>query len=107
MKIKLTLLVIYSLVAFCSITTVVEANSPSHDDSILRQSFDLAGERSQETQYFIMETKIVNYALDGTRLGTDIYKLHLKCVPAKMAGKTEWCRRRILLMALTSPNFWG
>ena len=84
---KYLLLVIYSLATSCGLTTVLEAKSPSLNGSILRQSFNLAGERSQEIHYFIMESKFVNFGLDGTRTGYDIYKLHLKCVPAKLAGK--------------------
>jgi hypothetical protein len=53
----------------------------------LNKEFNLAGAHSQQTQYFMMESKLIIYALDGKRLGTDIYRLHLKCVPAKLAKK--------------------
>jgi len=33
-----------------------------------------------------MESKLLNYALDGTRVGLDIFRIRLKCVPAKLAG---------------------
>ncbi len=33
-----------------------------------------------------MESKLITYALDGTLVGTEIFRLHLKCVPAKVAG---------------------
>ena len=55
--------------------------------SVLDKEFDLAGDRSQETQYFLMESKLITYALNGKRTGTDIFRLHLKCVPSKIAGK--------------------
>ena len=83
MKIKLVKLVVCSLAAFFVFVGVVEAQSTS----IVDEKFDLAGEHSQETQYFIMETEITTFALDGTRAGTDIFRLSLKCVPAKAAGK--------------------
>ncbi|MCG3119693.1 MAG: hypothetical protein ALAOOOJD_02204 [bacterium] len=62
----------------------------------LDKEFDLAGAHSQQTQYFMMESKLITYALDGKRLGTDIYRLHLKCVPAKLAktaGDEYTCSR--------------
>lgn len=62
----------------------------------LNQEFDLAGAHSQQPQYFIMESKLITYALDGKRLGTDVYRLQLKCVPAKLAktaGDEYTCAR--------------
>jgi hypothetical protein len=63
------------------------AESSVSNDAILRQTFELGGERSQQTQYFLMESKLMTYALDGKRVGLDIFRLRLKCVPAKIAGK--------------------
>ena len=54
---------------------------------ILEQTFDLGADRSAETQYFVMTSKMLVYALDGTRQGTDTMTLHLKCVPAKVSGR--------------------
>lgn len=34
-----------------------------------------------------MESKLINYALDGKRVGTTTYRLRLKCTPAKLANK--------------------
>ncbi len=56
-------------------------------DSILEQTFDLDGARSAEVQYFVMTSKLINYALDGTRLGTDTMRIRLKCVPASVSGR--------------------
>lgn len=81
--ITLTLL---SFLAVCSIISVLRAESAIPDDTILSQTFELGGERSLQTQYFLMESKLINYALDGTRTGTDIFRLRLKCVPAIIAG---------------------
>jgi len=57
------------------------------DDSILRQTFDLAGPRSPQAQWFEMETRVITYAPDGKRVNTDVLKLGLKCAPARGAGK--------------------
>ncbi len=57
------------------------------DDSILRQTFDLAGPRSAQAQSFEMETRVITYAPDGKRVNTDVLKLGLKCTPARVTGK--------------------
>jgi hypothetical protein len=67
--------------------TADEAKAVTENVSWLRESFSLAGERSVETQYFVLETRLVHFAADGRRSGYEIYRLHLKCVPAKLAGK--------------------
>lgn len=83
MRINLVKLAIFSFVTFPILVSVVEAQSTS----ILEKEFDLAGKHSQETQYFLMESKLITYALNGTRVGTDVFRLRLKYVPAKVAGK--------------------
>ena len=57
------------------------------DGSILEQTFDLGADRSAKVQYFMMTSNLINYALDGTRLGTDTMRLRLKCVPATVSGR--------------------
>jgi hypothetical protein len=81
-----TTMIILSLIVLCSISPVLTAGSVVKDDAILRQTFNLGGERSQQTQYYMMESKLISYAPDGKRIGTDFYRLRLKCVPAKLAG---------------------
>jgi hypothetical protein len=82
-----TMLTFLSLMMVCGIAPVVTAESAVTNDAILRQTFKLGGERSQQTQYFLMETKLFTYALDGKRIGIDVFRIRLKCVPAKIAGK--------------------
>jgi hypothetical protein len=53
----------------------------------LTQEFDLSGSVSQQTQYFQMDSKMIMYSLDGKRIGTDIYRLHLKYSPTKNEQK--------------------
>jgi hypothetical protein len=81
------MLMFLSLMMVCGMAPVKTAESAVKDDAILRQTFKLGGERSQQTQYFLMESKLLTYALDGKRVGTDVFRLRLKCVPAKTAGK--------------------
>lgn len=87
MKKKPVISVIFSVIFFSVIATSLGAQSPISENSILHQTFDLAGKRSQEPQYYLMESVLLTYALDGTRVGSDIFRLRLKCVPAKVAGK--------------------
>ena len=82
MKNKLFKSAIISFVSIFVLVNIIEAQTPS----ILDQEFNLAGEPSQETQYFLMESSLFSYALDGKRISTDIFRLQLKCVPAKIGG---------------------
>lgn len=81
-----TMPMLLSLMVVCGIAPVLMAGSAVKDDAILRQTFNLGGERSQQIQYFMMESKLLTYALDGKRVSTDVFRLRLKCVPAKTAG---------------------
>ena len=80
-------LVFLSLLMVCNVASMLMAKSPISNDAILRQTFNLGGERSQETQYYLMKTKLITYALDGKRVSTDVFRLRLKCIPAKVADK--------------------
>ncbi len=82
MQSKITIL---SFGVLLFLTHVAAAQPPRLDN--LHKEFDFAGAHSQQPQYFMMESKLITYALDGKRLSTDIYRLHLKCVPAKLAKK--------------------
>lgn len=57
--------------------------------SYLQQEFELAGERSPERRYYLMETKVLKYALDGKRTGVDTLRLKLEYVPASISGKDQ------------------
>jgi hypothetical protein len=71
------------LIYFFFITLPVSMHSQTNDNSFLYKEFNLAGSRSQEEQFFLMESKLVTYALDGKRTGTDIFRLHIKSVPGE------------------------
>ena len=86
MKIKMMLIFLSSTIV-CGIAPILTAESAVANDAILRQTFKLGGKRSQQIQYYLLESKMHTYALDGKHIGTDVYRLRLKCVPAKLAGK--------------------
>lgn len=77
----------YVFIVFISIPLV--AFSQVKEEFFLRKEFDLAGERSQQTQFYAMQSEAITHALDGKRTGKDLYKLYLKWIPAKLAGKAE------------------
>jgi len=62
------------------------AQSPSDPKSLLTESFDLGGKHTPSAQFFVMASKLIIHAPDGKRVGSDIYRLRLKCNPAQ-AGK--------------------
>ncbi|MBN2029301.1 hypothetical protein JW824_03555 [bacterium] len=71
-------------------------HSQLSDYSFLKNEFNLEGERLPETQYFMMESRLMSYALDGARTGTTIFRLHLQYLPAGISGKEKdeyICRR--------------
>jgi len=75
---------------------IVDKGSSKGITSYLQQEFEFAGERFPERRYYLMETKIVKYALDGKRMGVDTLRLNLEYVPASLSGKDQEeyiCRR--------------
>lgn len=85
MTLRLALGAVCGVIVAWMASTAVQAG-PSSDDSILRGAFELGGQRAEQVHYFIIESRFVNYALDGTRTGQRTYGLWLKCVPAQVAG---------------------
>jgi len=81
------ILTVAGLVMICSSIGAGAGEAKRTDASILRQTFDLAAKRTPQPQAFEMESRMITYALDGKRLATDIFRLHLKCVPARVTGK--------------------
>jgi hypothetical protein len=66
---------------------IVAGAARSGQAALLEGEFDLAGERSPETQVFYMESRLITYAPDGARAGTDVFRMRLRCVPAPVSGK--------------------
>ncbi len=75
----------------CSLAMLIPLRlySQTSGNNFFKQEFDLAGERSQQTQFYAMQNEVITHALDGKRTGMDLYKLYLKWIPAKLAGKAE------------------
>ena len=50
----------------------------SSETSLANKPFNLTGEHSSETQYFVLESKLFTLAPTGKRVSTDVFKLRLK-----------------------------
>lgn len=61
---------------------------PQDYDNALKMEYHLAGARSAERQFYLMETRVIEYAPDGERQNADTYRLLLESAPAG-AGKPE------------------
>jgi hypothetical protein len=74
---------------------LVNAQSPSDPKSLLAESFDLSGKRASSPQFFVMTSKLIVHTPDGKRVGTDIYRLRLKCNPVQPGedGEEYVCAR--------------
>ncbi len=59
----------------------VSAQQQLNEKKILQRQYNLIPRHSMDTQYYAMESKLTKFAYDGTRTGTDIYRLYLRCVP--------------------------
>src|SRR5512138_3229044 len=97
---------VVALALFGGTACLAAGESKHPDDSILRQTFDLAGPRSAQVQVFDMETRVITYAPDGKRVNTDILRLQLKCTPARVAGKEadEYTCLKFTLQFGSSPE---
>jgi hypothetical protein len=67
----------FLLIIVCTVLPLI-LFSKEYDTSILEKEFNLAGKKAEKTQYYIMESQLISYALDGTRVGRDCFMLYLK-----------------------------
>jgi len=81
-----SIIILFSVITFCN---NLYAQKGSNVNSILTQQYNLVPQHSKDTQYFEMESRLMNYALDGTRLGTDVYHLFLRCIPSPNVSKGD------------------
>ena len=81
------------VLAICTISLLLPTIVYAQSNIVSENEYNLAGDRVQETQYYIMESKLVNYALDGTRTGTDVFRLHLKYEPAENDQEIYTCTK--------------
>ncbi len=62
------------------------------DKTLLEQEFNLANKRTAEVQTFELKSELLNYGLDGERLGKDTFRFRLKCTPTS-AGFEYTCEK--------------
>ena len=75
-----------ALIVALALAPLAVAQSPADPKSSLAESFDLAPKPAPSAQFFVMTSQLTVHAPDGKPLGTDIYRLRLKCNPAQ-AGR--------------------
>jgi len=74
--------VILTVMLMCS--SIAQAEEQA--ESVLNRTYDLGGQRSEEAQYYKMESKLMTHLPDGTLQGTDVFRLGLEYLPAGLAG---------------------
>jgi hypothetical protein len=58
--------------------------------SAVVQDYYFGGERSQESHFYHIKSKVVAYAEDGTQTSMDVFKLQLMCEPGdRSAGESD------------------
>ncbi len=105
-KIYSAVFILIMIMMGCS-KNISDEGSSQGITSYLQQEFDLAGERTPESRYYLMETKLMKYALDGTRTGSDSLRLKLEYVPARISGKDqdEYVCRQFMVQRGTESAF--
>jgi len=94
MKLTYVVVAVSAMFAAAAVCSAEEAAAPPA--SAFLQEFDLGAERSADTQYFHLVTKVIQYGLDGTRASTETFRMDLKCLPGRQTGTegdTFTCRR--------------
>ncbi len=87
------------------LTFFLSAQPFSNAKKILRQEYNVAPVHAKDTQYYEMESKLQNHALDGTPQGLDVYRLYLRCVPSPDASKgDEYTCLRFTVQINNSPE---
>jgi hypothetical protein len=76
----------------------------SGQPAMLSETYDLSRPKSKEVQSYTMESRLLNYAPDGTRKDSDVYRLSLICKPGTAAGgDTFTCVRFTVQMGSKVP----
>lgn len=70
------------LICFIALISFSFAQQSSNIKKLLKREYNLVPLHSKDTQYYEMQSRLQNYAPDGTAQGTDIYRLYLRCVPS-------------------------
>jgi len=71
----------------------------------LSQEYNLAKKRTDENRYYVQETKVSHFGLDGKPQGYEIYRLKLQCVPAAVSGRAndEYQCRKVTFQKMDGP----
>lgn len=67
----------------------LQAQPGPYNKKILQQEYNLLPAHSRDTQYYTMESRLSEFAPDGTISGADVYRLYLRCVPDKAGLKGD------------------
>jgi hypothetical protein len=60
------------------------------DTEVLTQAYELVGERSRETHYYIVQSELATHSSKGTLKNTDVYREYLKVEPGdRSAGEAD------------------
>lgn len=70
-----------SISVFVLLSGALNAQIKKPDDLSINGTYNLAGERSHDNQYYIMKTKVITRSPDGKRTSLQVLNLHLKCIP--------------------------
>ena len=84
-----------TLLSFCCFLFLFTAAQNSDADRALNKTYDLSRPHSKSPQQFVMQSRLVQLGLDGSRKDSTIYTLYIKCVPGKSenAGDEYTCTR--------------
>jgi hypothetical protein len=91
-----------TIVAWLFILSSTSAISQIKPD-VVQKKYDLARVHSQDTQYFIMESRLTRFNPNGTRMEPDIYRLYLRCVPGR-SGADEYTCLKFTVKSGQSPE---
>ena len=72
---------------FLLMVSSVNAQKKSQLNNVLEDSYNLVPQHSSDTQYYEMQSTLQKHSGDGAIIGTDIYKLSLRCIPAKNSSQ--------------------
>ncbi len=78
---------LYSSLIALLLVIASPVSAPASDRGPLHGPYDLTTARSSDIQYFTMESRMMSYALNGDRIGTDVFRVSLKCIPQAVSGK--------------------
>ena len=84
---------------------VLVAGSRAMAADPLNQEFNLGGARTAEPQRYTMETRISTYSPDGKRVGTDVLRLTVECVPGANPAATTASPRGSQALQCTCLRF--